>query len=70
MNIELSEKREKFNQIIKEKAKNVEIIGDAACREVCTGYVGEIVRLDTAALGNQLPPYHPNCACEFIAYEY
>lgn len=48
----------------------VEIIGDAACREVCTGYVGEIVRLDTAALGNQLPPYHPNCACEFIAYEY
>lgn len=47
----------------------VEIVGDAACGEVCTDYVGEVVPLREAELGNELPPYHPNCACSYIAYE-
>lgn len=47
----------------------VEIIGDAACGEICTDYVGEIVPLREAELGDELPPYHPNCACEYIAYQ-
>lgn len=47
----------------------VEITGDAACGAVCTDYVGEVIPLREAELGDQLPPYHPNCACDFIAYE-
>lgn len=47
----------------------VEIIGDAACGEVCTDYVGETIPLREAELGDELPPYHPNCACSYIAYE-
>ena len=47
----------------------VEIIGDAACGEVCTDYVGEVIELREAQLGDELPPYHPNCACSYIAYE-
>ena len=47
----------------------VEIIGDAACGEICTDYVGEVIELREAELGDQLPPYHPNCACSYIAYE-
>ena len=41
MNIELSEKREKFNQIIKEKAKNVEIIGDEILPFVLLNFEGK-----------------------------
>lgn len=47
----------------------VEIIGDAACGGICTDYVGEAIPLRTAELGDELPPYHPNCACSYIAYE-
>lgn len=47
----------------------VEIIGDAHCGEICTDYVGKIIKLEGATLGDELPPYHPNCACDFIAYE-
>ena len=47
----------------------VEIIGDATCGEVCTDYVGEILELREAELGDELPPYHPNCACSYIAFE-
>lgn len=47
----------------------VEIIGDAACGEVCTDYVGEVIPLRDAELGDELPPYHPNCACSYIAFE-
>lgn len=47
----------------------IEIIGDAACGHICTDYVGEVVPLEGASLGIELPPYHPNCACSYIAYE-
>ena len=47
----------------------VEIIGDAACGEVCVDFVGEVLELREAELGDELPPYHPNCACSYIAYE-
>ena len=47
----------------------VEIIGDAACGGICMDYVGEAIPLREAELGDDLPPYHPNCACSFCAYE-
>lgn len=47
----------------------VEIIGDAECGGICTDYVGEAIPLREAELGDELPPYHPNCACSYIAYE-
>ena len=47
----------------------VEIIGDAACGGICLDYVGEAIPLREAELGDDLPPYHPNCACSFCAYE-
>jgi SPP1 gp7 family putative phage head morphogenesis protein len=47
----------------------IEIVGDAACGQICTDYVGEVIPLRDAELGDELPPYHPNCACSYIAYE-
>lgn len=47
----------------------IEIVGDAACGGVCSGFVGESIPLEGAQLGAELPPYHPNCACSYIAYE-
>lgn len=47
----------------------VEIIGDAECGGICLDYVGEAIPLKEAELGDDLPPYHPNCACSFCAYE-
>lgn len=49
--------------------KQVEIIGDAACGGICTDYVGETISLEEAMVGDDLPPYHPNCACSFCAYQ-
>ena len=46
----------------------VEIIGDAACGGICLDYVGEAIPLREAQIGDDLPPYHPNCACSFCAY--
>ena len=46
----------------------IEIIGDAICGGICLDYVGEAVPLRDAAVGIDLPPYHPNCACSFCAY--
>lgn len=46
----------------------VEIIGDAACGGICLDYVGEAIPLREAEIGDDLPPYHPNCACSFCAY--
>ena len=46
----------------------VEIIGDAACGGICLDYVGEALLLSEAEIGDDLPPYHPNCACSFCAY--
>lgn len=46
----------------------VEIIGDAACGGICLDYVGEALPLAEAEIGDDLPPYHPNCACSFCAY--
>lgn len=47
----------------------VEIIGDAVCGGICLDYVGTAIPLREAELGDELPPYHPNCACSFVAYE-
>lgn len=46
----------------------VEIIGDAACGGICLDYVGEAIPLRDAIIGDDLPPYHPNCACSFCSY--
>lgn len=46
----------------------VEIIGDAICGGICTDYVGEVIPLKEAEIGDDLPPYHPNCACSFCSY--
>jgi hypothetical protein len=29
----------------------------------------EIIPLAEAELGDELPPYHPNCVCDFVAFE-
>lgn len=44
----------------------VQIVGDAVCGGICLDYVdgGEILLAD-AELNDDLPPYHPNCACSF-----
>lgn len=47
----------------------VEILGDAECGGICLDYVGEAIPLAEAMLGDLLPPYHPNCACSYVAYE-
>lgn len=47
----------------------IEIVGDAECGGVCLDYVGDVVPLREAELGAELPPYHPNCACSYIAFE-
>lgn len=49
--------------------KYVQIVGDAACGGICLDYVGEYIALEQAEVGDLLPPYHPNCACSFCAYE-
>ena len=49
--------------------KYVQIVGDAACGGICLDYVGQYITLEQAEVGDQLPPYHPNCACSFCAYE-
>ena len=46
----------------------VEIIGDAACGGICLDYVGQAIPLRQAEIGDDLPPYHPNCACSFCSY--
>ena len=48
----------------------VVIVGDAECGGICLDYVdGDAIPLAEAELGDLLPPYHPNCACSFVAYE-
>lgn len=48
----------------------VAIVGDAECGGICLDYVdGEPVSLAEAEIGDLLPPYHPNCACGFVAWE-
>lgn len=47
----------------------VEIVNDSACGEICLDYVSEgPIPLREAEIGDLLPPYHPNCACSFVAY--
>lgn len=46
----------------------VEIENPEPCDEVCSDYVGEIIPLAEAMLGDELPPYHPNCLCEYHAW--
>ena len=46
----------------------VEIVNPEPCDEVCSDYVGEILPLVEAELGDELPPYHPNCVCDFHAW--
>ena len=48
----------------------VEIVGDAECGGICLDYVnGNPIPLAEAEIGDLLPPYHPNCACSFVAWE-
>ena len=48
----------------------VEIVGDAECGGICLDYVdGDPIPLEEADINVELPPYHPNCACSFVAYE-
>ena len=48
----------------------VAIVGDAECGGICLDYVdGEAIPLAEAEIGDLLPPYHPNCACSFVAWE-
>lgn len=48
----------------------VEIVGDAECGGICLDYVdGEPIRIADAEINVELPPYHPNCACSFVAWE-
>lgn len=48
----------------------VEIVGDAECGGICLDYVdGDPIRIADAEINVELPPYHPNCACSFVAYE-
>lgn len=46
----------------------VEIVNPEPCDEVCSDYVGDVIPLREAELGDELPPYHPNCMCEYFAY--
>lgn len=46
----------------------VEIVNDFACGEICLDYQAGPIPLREAEIGDLLPPYHPNCACSFIAY--
>lgn len=48
----------------------VVMVGDAMCGGICLDYVdNEPIRLADAYVGDMLPPYHPNCACSYVAYE-
>lgn len=46
----------------------VEVIGDAECGGICLDYLDSPIPLAEAELGDLLPPYHPNCACCYVAY--
>ena len=54
---------------LEEGIAHIEIIGDAACGGICTDYVGNVITLEEAEVGDELPPYHPNCCCSYCAYE-
>ena len=48
----------------------VVMVGDAECGGICLDYVdNDPIPLAEAEIGDLLPPYHPNCACSFVAYE-
>lgn len=48
----------------------VAIVGDAECGGICLDYVDtDPIPLADADIGDLLPPYHPNCACSFVAWE-
>ena len=48
----------------------VVMVGDAECGGICLDYVdNEPIPLADAEIGDMLPPYHPNCACSYVAWE-
>lgn len=48
----------------------VVMVGDAECGGICLDYVdNDPIPLAEAEIGDLLPPYHPNCACSFVAWE-
>ena len=48
----------------------VVIVGSAICGGICLDYVNNTpIRLMDAYAGDLLPPYHPGCACSYIAYK-
>lgn len=45
-------------------------VGDGACGVICVDFLGgDPIPLAEAELGGLLPPYHPNCACSYVAWE-
>lgn len=50
--------------------KQVEILAalDARTSEICHEKDGDIIELDAANVGRELPPFHPNCRSTFCAY--
>lgn len=45
-------------------------VGDAECGGICLDYVdNDPIPLAEAEIGDLLPPYHPNCACSYVAWE-
>ena len=48
----------------------VVMVGDAECGGICLDYVdNDPIPLADAEIGDMLPPYHPNCACSYVAWE-
>lgn len=47
----------------------VVMVGDAECGGICLNYIdNDPIPLAEAEIGDLLPPYHPNCACSFVAW--
>ena len=45
-------------------------VGDGACGTICVDFLGgDPIPLEDAEPGGLLPPYHPNCACSYVAWK-
>ena len=47
----------------------VEFVADVDCCEECAALDGEIIRISSAVVGDNIPPAHPNCHCSLIPIE-
>lgn len=46
-----------------------EILGEAECGDEGLCPVGEVYRVDEMSIGNDAPPFHPNCKCCIVPYD-